>query len=316
MKIGLFSVSKTITSWFIDNTDMMYVLKEMKKIGIPVKKWDWILLPIEWIKPSQKSTDINTFFQDPDINITWAITWWFWSNEILDYIDYNSYKRSDKLICGFSDVSVLLNAIYSKTWRLALHSPNLKTLSKKYPNQIDSINDFILKIDLFWRKDFSFSFTNHKSYFDPTANETIEDWWMKFLHEWNASGIVVWWNLSWVNLLIWTNYEINFDGKILFLEECDEFSIWIIRRNLFQIASQKSAKWLRWIVFWRVNKACYKDYDLTLERALLDAFGSLNIPIIMNAPFWHVSVNEWFFIGSRCDIVSNNDVPDIMFSNI
>ncbi|MDD3120194.1 MAG: LD-carboxypeptidase, partial [Candidatus Gracilibacteria bacterium] len=37
------------------------------------------------------------------------------SNQLLKYIDWNLIKNNPKIFCGFSDITVLNNAIYAKT---------------------------------------------------------------------------------------------------------------------------------------------------------------------------------------------------------
>ncbi len=315
MHFWLFSVSKDLPTNIFENEDIIYLHEQLSQLWHEIFPGNHIYKSIESTSRWDRVKDINNFITNSDISHLWALIGWFGSNEILDFIDFSSLLSNDKLICGFSDITVLLNGCYQKTGRMTLHAPNFKTLSKKYPNQSESIRDFLAKINLYG-KDFSFSFWNPDSYFDPSTKENINDGWMKFVHKWEAEGIVVWWNLSSVNLVIWTKYEIDLNNKILFLEECDEFSLWIIRRNFFQITSQKSIKWLKWVVFWRINKNCYRDYDLSLANALHDAFKELNIPVVMNAPFGHVSTNEAFYIGSKCNInIDAEGIPLVSFTS-
>lgn len=47
----------------------------------------------------------------------------FNSNELLPYIDWNIVKNSPKIFCGFSDITVLHQAIFAKTGLVTYYGP-------------------------------------------------------------------------------------------------------------------------------------------------------------------------------------------------
>ena len=52
------------------------------------------------------------------------------SNQLLDLIDYEAIRKNPKIFIGYSDITVLLVAIYKKTGLITLHGPNLHSLKK------------------------------------------------------------------------------------------------------------------------------------------------------------------------------------------
>jgi muramoyltetrapeptide carboxypeptidase len=60
----------------------------------------------------------------------WAITGGSASNEILEYLDFDLIRKFNKTVIGYSDVTILLNALYTQTGKINLLGPNLKTLLK------------------------------------------------------------------------------------------------------------------------------------------------------------------------------------------
>lgn len=49
-------------------------------------------------------------------------------NSVFDYLDFDIIKSNPKIICGYSDPTSLINAIYAKTGLVTFHGPNFKSL--------------------------------------------------------------------------------------------------------------------------------------------------------------------------------------------
>lgn len=77
----------------------------------------------------QKADDINYMFQNDEIKAIFCISGGFNSNSTFDYLDYDVIKYHPKIICGFSDSTSLLNAIYAKTGLVTFHGPTFKALT-------------------------------------------------------------------------------------------------------------------------------------------------------------------------------------------
>ena len=62
-----------------------------------------------------RSEELMKFFSDKSIKAIFDISGGDLSNEILDYLDYDIIKKNIKPFFGYSDLSVVLNAITVKT---------------------------------------------------------------------------------------------------------------------------------------------------------------------------------------------------------
>jgi muramoyltetrapeptide carboxypeptidase len=101
----------------------------LEKLGFKVE----IGANIQAQNPSDRAGDINLFFRRPDI---WAIVsaqGGDSSETLLPFIDWNLVAANPKIFMGFSDVTVLLNAIYSKTGLITFHGPDVGFTLGKYP---------------------------------------------------------------------------------------------------------------------------------------------------------------------------------------
>ena len=59
--------------------------------------------------------DLHSAFKDKNVKGILTVIGGFNSNQILRYLDYDLIKQNPKILCGFSDITALSNAIYRKT---------------------------------------------------------------------------------------------------------------------------------------------------------------------------------------------------------
>ncbi len=59
--------------------------------------------------------DIHNAFKDKNVKAILTVIGGFNVNQILDYLDYNLIRNNPKIVCGYSDITALVNAIYKKT---------------------------------------------------------------------------------------------------------------------------------------------------------------------------------------------------------
>ncbi len=303
--IGIFSLSKVENFNILVSWPFILLRNKLKSnyginLFIPGNIFDYI----EGKSPKYRAEQLHSLLKNKNIDFLWALTWWSASNEVLEYLNYDLIKKYNKPIIWYSDLTVLINAIYNRTWIINFLWPNLKTILKNYKYNNYSLEYFrnilknnISKIDLDFKK----------SIFDPSVNLNISNSNLIILKKWKASGICIWWNLSSICLLFWTKYFDSLENKILFIEECDEFSIWLIRRNLFQLRYIRWFNKISWVVFWFINKSCFRKYNYTLDKTILDVFWDLNIPIIRNALIWHISPIQTIPIWWKGEIDTYNN---------
>ena len=75
--------------------------------------------------------DLHAAFADDSVDAILATIGGFNSNELLPYIDYDLIARHPKIICGYSDSTAFLNAIFAKTGNLTYMGPSYSSLKMK-----------------------------------------------------------------------------------------------------------------------------------------------------------------------------------------
>ncbi len=303
-KIWIVNFCDKIDKQLFENPEISQLIYFFEKVlNIEIIFWDNLFCDIELTNPKKRAEDINKFYADDSIDMIWPLVGWAFGNEILPFLDYDLIKKNPKIVCWNSDITSFVNTIHKKTWQITFLGPDFLAFSKSRFWILETRERFKKMI---FDKDYQLNlFDSNDFYYDNTSdveNWIINDWWLKVLKSWITEWKIVGWNLSTVILLLWTDFEIDFEDKILFLEECAEFSIGIIRRNLIQLKQNKNIHKLKWIVFWKVSKWAFKDYNISWENTLKDFSDWLNIPILYNAQFWHTSPNWTIPIGWKCKI--------------
>jgi mccF-like protein len=153
-----------------------------------------------------RAEDFNHFIQDDEIDAILCFKGGYGASRFLHLIDYEQIKKHPKLIVGFSDVTVLLNAIYQKTGLPTLHGEMGVVFKESFLNEKE------------------FSFTNLVDTLLGIASKNLLECENNAIFQGKDSveGEIVGGNLSLVVALMGTPYEIDTKGKILLLEDVGE----------------------------------------------------------------------------------------------
>ena len=149
----------------------------------------------------RKVAQIHAAFLNKKVEIILAHRGGYSSMKLLPYLDFNLIRKNPKTLAGFSDLSALLNVISERTNLITLHSPMVINFSM--PSRF-TIRSFLNAVNGF-----------------PNRN-LFEGVPVKVHHNGIARGRLKGGNLITLTALIGTEWEMDTDGTILFLEDVDE----------------------------------------------------------------------------------------------
>lgn len=231
----------------------------------------------------QKADDINYMFQNDEIKAIFCISGGFNSNSTFDYLDYDTIKYHPKIICGFSDSTSLLNAIYAKTGLVTFHGPTFKALTS-------------------WKTKYGYEEVIKRFVEGGLSLGQADDEYV-IIKEGKAKGILVGGNLSLVNEMVCGKYSIDFTDKILFLEELFVETPPELVSNYFYYMKQNG-------VFDKIKGIWLGNYDgaVSIEKILLDTLdGEYNLPIIKSNNFGHIDKKTVIPIGTMAKIDTDQE---------
>ena len=75
--------------------------------------------------------DIHEAFADKSVKAVITVIGGFNGNSLLRYLDWELIKANPKIFCGYSDITVLNNAIFAKTGLVNYYGPHFSTFGQK-----------------------------------------------------------------------------------------------------------------------------------------------------------------------------------------
>ena len=239
--------------------------------------------------------DLHDAFADKKVKAVLAWAGGFHVNEILEYLDYDLIRKNPKIICGFSDITALLNAVYAKTGLVTYHGPHLQTFSREGfmpPYTWDSFQKCMM---------------GDSPYPIMPSKEAGQ---YAVIQEGACEGTIVGGNLCTLNLLQGTEFMPDLAEKILFLEDDNimgEFFVHEFERNLQSLLQVKGAKRLKGLVLGRFEESCRMTEE-TVQRIVSTKECLRGIPVLFNVDFGHVLPDPiaTFPIGGKVRIIAED----------
>ena len=232
--------------------------------------------------------DLHDAFLDKNVKAILTCIGGFNVNQILEYIDYSLIENNPKILCGFSDISALLNAIYAKTGLVTYHGPHFASFG--FDNDIEFTNHY-----------FEECLMKSEVYFIEPSEEAKEYY---VIQEGSCEGEIVGGNLCTLNLLQGTEFMPNLKNKILFLEDDNimgDYFTFEFERNLQSLIQTVGFGGVKGIVFGRFNSGCKMDIH-TIQRIVATKKQLKNIPIAFNVDFGHILPFATFPVGGVAKI--------------
>ncbi|TGB05349.1 S66 family peptidase [Halobacillus salinus] len=246
--------------------------------------------------------DIHEAFSDPNVKGIITTIGGFNSNRLLHHLDYELIRKNPKIFCGFSDITVLSNAIYKKTGLITYSGPHFSSFGMKrgieytleyFEKAFMNEDPFVIEAADHWSNDLWYMDQGNRT-FHPNEG-------CKVIHPGEASGVVIGGNLCTLNLLQGTPFMPSLAGKILFLEDDEMTFPETFDRDLQSLLHQPGFEKVKGLVIGKFEKKSEMDYDSL--RRIIDAKDELaSIPILAEANFGHTTPRFTFPIGGEISI--------------
>lgn len=232
----------------------------------------------------EKAQDINDMFRDIDVKMIWCAKGGFNSNSTFEYLDYELIKNNPKIVCGYSDITSLTNIITARTGLVTFSGTNFKTIATDE-------TDYSYKEAI-------------KRFVDGSLELGVEGEEYKTLKEGIAEGQLIGGNLDLIRGLVAGKYSLDFNEKILFLEDLGIETCPAFVSNFLYYMKQNG-------VFDKIKGLWIGNYEhesgISLEKVILDVLGDeYNFPIIKSNNFGHTETKTVIPIGTKARIDTNN----------
>ena len=227
-------------------------------------------------KDEDRAADLNRFFADTSVKAVFAIRGGWGGARVLPYLDWETIRRSPKVLTGSSDVTGLHCGLQAKAGLVTFHAPVL--LSSWPPFSVEHFKRVVFEGE-------AVTMANPPGSQDRLVQQENR---ARTIAPGKARGRLVGGNLSVLTALLGSPYVPSFDGAILFLEDVDE-QIYRVDRMLTQLRLSGLLGRIRGFVFGSCSK-CEpgEGYgSLTLEEVLDEHVKPLGIPAYEGAMIGH-----------------------------
>lgn len=169
---------------------------------------------------SSRLNDLHEAFGDKSIKGILTVIGGYNSNQLINKIDYKLLKQNPKILCGFSDITALSNAIYARTGLITYYGPHFSSFGMKkgleytlkYFKKCLMLNDkYTIEPTNYWSNDPWFKDQDNRNF--------IPNHGFDIINSGKATGPLIGGNLCTFNLLQGTKYFPKINNSILILED-------------------------------------------------------------------------------------------------
>ena len=229
----------------------------------------------------QRAEDLQTMLDDSSVKAIICARGGYGTLRIIDKIDFTKFKQHPKWMIGFSDVTVLHSHIHNLGIQ-TLHAKMLLNINKN-PESTETLR---------------------KALFGEALNYEVESHPLN--RKGNAEGQLVGGNLSLLYALAGSVSDIDTKGKILFIEDLDEY-LYHIDRMMVSLKRYGKLSELAGLVVGGMTdmKDNQIPFGKNAEEIILDAVKEYNYPVCFSFSAGHIDRNLAIVLGKK--VVLNVD---------
>lgn len=246
---------------------------------------------------ASRVADLHAAFADPSVDAILTVIGGANSNELLPHLAFGLIAANPKILCGFSDITALQNAITARTGVVTYYGPHWSTFGMRDLGEqtTDWFRQTLMTdapVDVigsdWFTDDLWFLDQDHRTKI-PTGG-----WWP--LQPGATEGRVVGGNLCTLNLLQGTRWMPSLDNTVLMLEDDEISNPTEFRRDLNSLMQQPGADTVQGLVIGRFQQASEMGREDLV--AVLDTIPNLQgKPLLANVDFGHTNPLMTFPIG-------------------
>jgi len=248
----------------------------------------------------ERVEDLHQMFSNEKVNLIMNTVGGYNSNEILEYLDFAHIQKHPKIFVGFSDITTINLALYSKAQIETVNGAHLSYFVH-HNNAFDALFDLL--------KNRHQSLTNPIYVWENEANATLrQPGEIKYLEGKKEAGVgsALGGNLSTFCLLLGTEYMPDLADTILFLEYDKEeaTSLPSIERFLWQVRQNGIFKKIKALIFGHLPKevAGEENENDNIHRILEQVTEGCDFPVLYNACFGHIYPSWQIINGTRYQV--------------
>lgn len=227
-----------------------------------------------------RAKDLQRFIDDDTIKAIIAARGGYGTIRIIDRINFSTFAQTPKWIIGFSDITVLHAHLFANYQAQTIHGQMPVNIPDASARSLDTLRKALFGEDL------SYQFTSH------AQNRAGE-----------GKGVLVGGNLSLLVAISGSASDIDYTGKILFIEDVGEY-LYSVDRMLRCLDRAGKLKSLAGLIVGGFTDI--KDNDIpfgqTIPGIIMDIVKQYDYPVCFDFPAGHIPDNCSLILGRNVSL--------------
>ncbi len=225
----------------------------------------------------QRTADLQQMIDDEEISAIICARGGYGTVRIVDGIDWSHFRKNPKWIAGYSDLTIIHSHLYMQHRVASLHCTMPISIPNNTPESMESMR---------------------KALFGETLHyETKPD---KLNRLGTAEGQVVGGNLSIIYSLSGSHSDIKTKGKILLIEDLDEY-LYHVDRMMMNLKRAGKLDKLKGLIIGGMNDM--KDNEIPFgsqaRQIIREHVEEYDYPVCFNFPSGHIRDNRAVMLGKK-----------------
>lgn len=223
----------------------------------------------------ERGDALMEFYKDNEIKAIFDISGGDIANEVLDYLDFNIISNNYKPFFGYSDLTTIINALFSKT---------------SMPSYLYQVRNLIYDKGKEQVKNFVNSIMNDKN--------DLFDINYKFIQGKSLEGVVIGGNIRCFLKLAGTDFMPSFDNKILLLEGMSG-GVAKMTTYLAQLKQLGAFNKVKGIILGTFNEMERDRLEPNIEELIIKVLDNKDMPIVKTMDIGHGTDSKCMIIGEK-----------------
>ncbi|MCQ2608377.1 MAG: LD-carboxypeptidase [Bacteroidales bacterium] len=274
--VTIISPSGPVTKGSLD-----FAIETLQSWGLQVKlgKHTYDKLGVFAGSDENRASDLQKAIEDKKTKAIICARGGYGAIRIADSIDYSSLQKRPKWFVGFSDITVFHEKLHFLGIQ-SLHGAMAKSFPNVTPESLQSLHDSLFG-----------------------TNKAIQIKSTKFNKTGECKGELIGGNLSMIYSLRGVPFEYDYTGKILFIEDLNEYYYHIDRMMQNLLHSGVLSKISGLIVGTMSGMRNGTDtFDGSVEDIVLNVTKDYNIPVVFDFPSGHEDLNQALVFGEKYEL--------------
>ncbi|MGN6395964.1 MAG: S66 peptidase family protein [Mucilaginibacter sp.] len=238
-----------------------------------------------------RARDLQRFIDDDSIKAIIAARGGYGTVRMIDMVDFSRFATNPKWVSGFSDITLLHAHLFNNFNVASIHGQMPMTIPDATKRSLDTLR---------------------KTFFGETLNYQLKPNILNRCGE--TGGILIGGNLSILLSASGSASDMDYSGKILFIEDIGEY-LYSIDRMLRTLKRAGKLAQLKGLIVGGFTDV--KDNDIpfgqTVPEIVMDVVKDYDYPVCFDFPAGHVSDNCSLILGQKLSLSVDEQVVNVCY---